>query len=56
MSRGVLSSFHNVSTYDGQGIEYWTQFLMKIDLIKTNKWREFGHDFTIVGKPLMSKN
>jgi hypothetical protein len=25
MNRIVLSSFHNVSTYDGQGIEYWTK-------------------------------
>jgi len=32
MSRGALSWFHNVSTYNEQIINYWTKFLLKIHL------------------------
>jgi hypothetical protein len=42
MSKGVLSSFHNVSTYDGQGIEYWTKFSMKIHFDWKKIWGNLG--------------
>jgi len=32
MRRGALNSFHNVSTYNGEAIEYCTIFLLKIHL------------------------
>jgi hypothetical protein len=32
MSRGASSWFYNVSTYDGEVIEYWTIFKLKIHL------------------------
>jgi len=55
MSRGALSSFYNVSTYNGKVIEYsiffhYFSFKSKVKII-----REFGHTLGILGKPFVSR-
>jgi hypothetical protein len=54
MSRGAS---HNVSIYNGKGIEYGTFFFtensFKIKILKKNQ--EFEHVLDIVGKPLIRR-
>jgi hypothetical protein len=56
---GALSWFHNVSTYGGEVIEYWTIFFsLKIQLNQQKNCitEFFEHALGIVRKPLMSKD
>jgi hypothetical protein len=53
---GALNWCHNVSTYDGEAIEYWTSFSLKICLNQNKKIiEEFECVFGIDGKPIMSR-
>jgi hypothetical protein len=51
---GISSWFHNVLTYNGEVIAYWTNFLVEYSLkLKTKIIWELGHTLGIVGKPYM---
>jgi len=54
MSRGAPSWFHNVPTYGGEVIEYWTIFPLKFIWIKTKNIGKFVCTLSIIGKPSMN--
>jgi hypothetical protein len=52
---GASSGFHNVSTYGGEVIEYWTIFSLKIHVNQKKKLiGEFGCTLSVFGKPLVN--
>jgi hypothetical protein len=56
---GALSWFHNVSTYGGEVIEYWTIFFSLKSQLNQKKiciTEFFEHALGIVREPLMSKD
>jgi hypothetical protein len=56
MIAGIPSWFHNVLTYNGEVIEYWTIFFVQNSLkLKTKIIWELGHTLGIVGKPYVNK-